>query len=91
MPEANQYMFNHRELTTLLIKEAGLHEGRWIVSLNFGLSGGNFGPTPEQMAPGAVLAVLQVGIQRALPETPEGMVVDASKVNPETTKPSKKL
>ena len=82
MPDVNQYVFSHKELLETLIKKASVHEGKWIIMANFGFSGGNFGPTPEQMAPGAIVAILQMGIQRATPEAPEGLVLDAAKVNP---------
>jgi len=82
MPEANQYTFTNKELLKVLIKEAGVHEGRWILLTNFGFSAGNFGPTPEQMAPGAVTVVNHMGIQRAQKDTPEEMSLDAAVVNP---------
>jgi hypothetical protein len=82
MPEASQYLFNHRELLEIMIKKADVHEGKWSVLANFGFSPGNFGPSPDQMSPGAVVAVLQMGILRATPETPKEMVLDAAEVNP---------
>jgi hypothetical protein len=82
MPEVNQYMFTHKELLEMLIKQAGVHEGKWTILANFGFSAGNVGPSPEELSPGAVVAVLQMGIQRASPDTPEAMTVDAAVVNP---------
>jgi hypothetical protein len=82
MPEINQVMYKHRELVELLIKHAGLHEGRWILMANFGFSAGNFGPSNDQMSPGAVVALTHLGLQRAQPDTPEEMSVDAAVVNP---------
>jgi hypothetical protein len=82
MPEVNQYLFNHKELLELLIKKAGVHEGKWMLMANMGFSPGNFGPTPDQMSPGAAVIVLQMGIQRAIPETPPEMILDAAEVNP---------
>jgi hypothetical protein len=86
MPEVNQYLFNHKELLELMIKRAGVHEGRWMVMANLGFSPGNFGPTPDQMSPGAAVVVMQMGIQRALAETPPEMTVDAAVVNPDPKK-----
>lgn len=82
MPEANQYLFSHKELLELLVKKAGVHEGKWMIMANFGFSPGNFGPSPDQMAPGTVVVLLQVGIQRATPETPDPMTIDAATSNP---------
>jgi hypothetical protein len=85
MPEVNQYLFNHKELLELLIRKADVHEGKWIIMANLGFSPGNFGPSADQMAPGAVIAILQMGIQRAPAETPPAMMVDAAVVNPAST------
>lgn len=82
MPEVNQYIFTHKEILETLIKRAGVHEGKWTIMANFGLSAGTFGPSADQMYPGAVVVILQLGIQRAAPETPEPMTVDAAVINP---------
>jgi hypothetical protein len=82
MPEINQYTFSNKELLELLVKQAGVHEGRWVLMVNFGFSAGNFGPSPDNMSPGAVVAITQMGIQRAQSDTPQEMSVDASTANP---------
>jgi hypothetical protein len=82
MPEANQIVFDHKELIELLVKKAGVHEGRWMLLVMFGFGPGNFGPTSDQMTPGVVVAVQKVGIQRATPEIPLEMTVDAALINP---------
>jgi hypothetical protein len=89
MPEANQYLFTNKELLALLIKEAGVHEGKWMLAANIAFSPGNFGPTPDQMSPGAVVAIVQMGIQRAGADTLEQMALDAGVVNPLSKPPSK--
>jgi hypothetical protein len=85
MPEANQYTFQKKELLELLIKQAGVHTGKWILLANFGFTAGNFGPTDDTLAPGAAVVINHIGIQRAGPETPEAMTLDAAKVNPAST------
>jgi antitoxin HicB len=84
MPEANQFTWTHKELATLLIKAAGIHEGRWFLMMDFGMSAGNFGPSDDQVSPGAITAVTRVGIQREPLEqkAPSSLVVDAAEVNP---------
>jgi hypothetical protein len=82
MPEVNQYLFSHKELLEALIKRAGVHEGKWMIVASFGFSAANFGPSPDQMAPGAVVLVQQMGIQKATPDAPESMIIDAALVNP---------
>jgi hypothetical protein len=81
MPEANQYLFSNKELLELLIKQADLHEGRWTLMANFGVSPGSIGPTPEQAAPGVAIFVSQIGITRAQKDTPEAISADATIVN----------
>jgi hypothetical protein len=82
MPEANQYIFSTKEIIELCIKKADLHEGRWTILVGFGISAGQFGPTPNQMAPGVAVVANQIGVQRAAPDTPEVLVVDAAVLNP---------
>lgn len=82
MPEINQIFFTNHELLELLVQKADVHEGIWTLAVNFGFSAGNFGPTPDQIAPGGIVAVIQTGIQRAGPDTPSEISVDAAKVNP---------
>lgn len=81
MPEAN-HIFKHKELVSLMIKAAGLHEGKWQLVVTFTFGATNIGPTPEQVLPGAFAAVQSIGLQRADPTSPEVLVVDASEVNP---------
>ena len=82
MPDVNQYTVSARELVELIIKSAGIREGRWFLMTNFGFSAANFGPTPAQMMPGAVVMIQNIGIQREMPGTPmpPEIIVDAAKV-----------
>ena len=83
--EVNQIFFNNKELLEILIKKADVHDGKWMLAANFGFSAANFGPAPDQIAPGAVAVIMQMGIQRALPDTPEVQTLDAAKINPAST------
>jgi hypothetical protein len=82
MPEASQYMFKHKELVAMMIKEAGLHEGKWALAINFGFAAINAGPGPDQMNPTAVAGVQAIGLQKAADDSPPALVVDAAEVNP---------
>lgn len=86
MPEINQYTFKYSEVAEALIKQANIHEGRWQVVLQFGLGVANMGPNQQEVVPGAAIAVQSIGLAKAVPDSPESLVVDAAKVNP----PSKK-
>src|SRR6266851_3077571 len=88
MPEATQYTFNHKELITLMVKAMGIHEGRWMLMVSYGMGPGNFGPSADQLAPGMIVAVTGLGIQReesGAPASPEALVIDAAEVNPATS------
>lgn len=84
MAEPTQFALTHKELVELIIKNSNIHEGRWMLSVTFGFAPGNFGLSPEQLNPGTVVAISQIGIQRELPEMliPPGLMVDAAIVNP---------
>jgi len=88
MPEINQYSVKPKELVELIIKSAGIHDGRWWLSVNFALSPGNFGPNENEVVPGIAIAIQTIGIQREIPSVPApaALVVDASIVNPEPKK-----
>jgi hypothetical protein len=83
MPEANQYTFTHKELTEMLVRQAGLHEGRWMLMLTLGFGPGNFGPSESEVVPGAIVTITNVGIQKAPAESPSSLTVDAAVVNPQ--------
>jgi hypothetical protein len=84
MASPTQYSLTYKELIELIIKSSDVHEGRWMLSIGFGFAPGNFGPTPDQMSPGVVVAINQISIVREQPEAsaPVGLVVDAAVVNP---------
>lgn len=82
MPESKQYIVSQKELIELLIKHRDVHEGKWLLSVGFGMTGGNFGPTASEATPGAIVSVAHIGIQRAEIGTPDEMTVDAAVVNP---------
>lgn len=86
MADANQYTVTNKELVELIIRAAGVHEGKWVLMANLRFGPGNFGPSPAEMCPGAVVAVQQMGITRADAATPHEMQVDAAVVNPRPTK-----
>jgi hypothetical protein len=84
MPAANQFTWTHKELITLMVKAMGIHEGRWMLLMSYGMSPGNFGPSDDQISPGMIVTVTGIGIQREAPgaAAPSSLVVDAAEVNP---------
>jgi hypothetical protein len=85
MPEASQYTFKYQEVLAALIKQAGLHEGRWQLVMTFGLAAANMGPTDSELVPGAAVAVTSIGLHKASAEAPPALTADAAVVNPAST------
>jgi len=80
MAEVQQYMFSYKEIAQALVKQQGLHEGLWCVSVTFGINATNFGPNDNDLKPTAIIPIMQFGLQRQ--EKESNLTVDASKVNP---------
>jgi len=87
MPEINQYTFSVKELTEILIKNADIHEGSWMLSVGMGFSAINIGPEGAHR-PAGIVIFDAVGIQRVQEgETPPPeLVVNATSVNPRRNK-----
>lgn len=80
MAEATTYQFSHKEVVEALVKQQGLHDGIWSLTVEFGLSGGNIGPGPGELNPAAIVPVLKLGLTKTNEQT--NLTVDASAVNP---------
>ena len=85
MPEVSSYSFTYKEVLTALVKQAGLHEGKWQLGMTFGLAAANMGPDEASIVPGAALAVSGIGLQKAVAESPAALTIDAAEVNPAST------
>ena len=85
MAEAQNYVFSYRELAELLVKKLDLHEGLWMIYVEFGLSAANVGTSKDQILPAAIVPMVKLGIQRVEKDNPlsdSALVVDAAAVNP---------
>jgi hypothetical protein len=82
MPEVINYAFNHKEITELLIKKQDIHEGLWVIYIEFGLGAAlvSSGPDDPNILPTAIVPVKRIGIQKQ--DKPSLLTVDASQVNP---------
>lgn len=80
MAEPTQFMYSHKELLELLIKDQNLHEGIWILSLEMQFAALNTGPSDDQLLPAGLVAVSKIGIQKG--DTLTALSIDASVVNP---------
>jgi len=69
-----------KEVAELLVKQYGLHEGLYDLLLEYQFAFGNFGPTPAQITPGAMIGLAKLGLTRVEKVGP--LTVDAAQVNP---------
>ena len=86
MAEAAIIVFTHKEVVEALLRKQGIHEGIWALWVKFGLKAINVGSSDTDVSPAAVLAILELGLQKADKET--SIAVDAAKTNP---KPKKRV
>jgi hypothetical protein len=84
MAEATKYVFTHQELVEALIKQQGLHEGIWSLTVEFALGVASTGSKEGDLNPTAMIPLLSTGISRTKELT--NLAVDASVVNPAPSK-----
>ncbi len=76
-----------RELTEVLIKHYGLHEGLYELMLEFQIGMGVVGPGPQGSLPGASIGLSKLGLMKV--EVVGDNTLDAAVVNP-AKKPARK-
>ena len=74
--------FTHKELVEILIKQAGLHEGIWTLSVNFQIGVSNVSRPEDkgQLKPAVLALVENIGL--ATTDKENSLSVDAARVNP---------
>lgn len=72
--------FTLREITEILIKHQGLHEGLYNLLFEFQIGVGAVGPSPTSIYPGAMLGISRIGLSKS--ENVNIHTVDAAEVNP---------
>jgi len=79
MPEANNIVFDYKEVAEALLGKTDIKEGLWGLYIEFGITGANVGTGPgEDLKPTAIVPVLKIGLQKF--NKPSNLTVDASKV-----------
>jgi hypothetical protein len=83
MAEASTYSFDLNEATIALIKHHGIHEGLWLLAVEFNFGAAFFGSSKEAIRPSAVVQVNRLQLVRQT-EISEGqpLGVNAAEVNP---------
>jgi len=92
MAEPIQLMFDHREVVELLVKKQGLHEGLWMLSIEFIQAAVTVpgGPDGKTLQPAALNIVSRIGLKKHEGE-PNNLTIDAAEVNPPARFPLKGL
>jgi hypothetical protein len=85
MAEPTQFAFSWTELAELLIKKQDIHEGKWMVALEFQINIGLMGLSPPAGLPGVMAVCKSVQLAKAQEHSPQNLIVDAAVVNPKTT------
>jgi hypothetical protein len=57
MAEVTQYNFSLADVAALLIQEAGVKEGLWMIGVNFGIVVTSAGPDKDHVRPSALVCV----------------------------------
>jgi len=72
-------MYSFKELATLMVKDQGLHDGYWGLSVRFGISATNAGASDSDLRPTALVPIVEIGLQKF--EEVNNLSVDAAEVN----------
>jgi hypothetical protein len=81
-PRSQELIGSHelREITELLVKHHGLHEGIFDLAIEFQIAVGGMGMDSSSILPGAMINVKRIGLTKA-PKAGTA-TVDAAEVNP---------
>jgi hypothetical protein len=90
MAEVTQYAFGLLEVAETLIKKQGIHEGKWVIAVEFTLNVGLMGAAPPDIKPGVMVLANSLQLLKAQDGAPPGLTIDASVVNPKPKKEQSK-
>ena len=82
--------FSLVEMTEILVKNQGLHEGLYNLSVQFQIAVGAIGPSPELICPGAMVGISRIGLSKTEDEKTNIHTVNAAEINPAPKKRARK-
>jgi hypothetical protein len=83
MGEPTQYSFELSEIAELMLKSSGIHEGKWVIGVEFSVTIGPVGLKPDEAYPGAIVTANKLLLSAAGEEKPPpNLVFDAAVLNP---------
>jgi hypothetical protein len=88
MADPTQFTFTLVEATEALLKKQGIHEGKWVLAIEFGLNVAMIGTGPADAKPGVMVLANNLQLQRSVEGAPPNLIVDAAVVNPVQSKKS---
>lgn len=80
MDNVTQFQFELMDVARLLLKRQGIVEGKWTLGVAFNLAATLAGQTPESARPTMLVSVDKLVLQKADPNTPPAMTVDAAEL-----------
>jgi hypothetical protein len=87
MAEATQYTFGFAELAKLMFESSGIHEGKWVIGLEFSVAVGPIGLKAGEGFPGAIITANKLMLSVLTDENqPPNLVFDAAVMNPKKAK-----
>ena len=89
MAEVSKYTFSYKEVVEALIKQQGLHEGLWMLGVEFGLAAINVNTAEgsDELTPAAIVPIKSLALQRGIEIN--SLTADAAVVNPRPKQNSK--
>lgn len=85
MADVSQFSFPLAEIAQLMIKDAGIHEGKWVVGVEFNITVGAMGLNNTEAFPGAAVTATKLMLSAYIesgPPQPPNLVFDAAVINP---------
>jgi hypothetical protein len=80
MDNVSQFQFELMDVAKLLLAREGIKEGKWTLGVNFAIGTTIAGQTEDAARPTVLISVDRIIVQRAEPNTPRALVVDAAEL-----------
>lgn len=90
MNKGMEINYSNNELVNLILKNERIHDGNWILAINFGFTAMNIRQSEDdrEISPSGIVSVQKIGLRRVSEPLP--FSVDAAVVNPLPKKTSAK-
>lgn len=86
MTEIAQFEYSNKELIVLMLKDRGVHEGHWHLSVKLGFSALNLGQATDGTDASPAGAVAFTGVRIVRVPEPLPFTINAAEVNPQPGK-----